>query len=267
MADYAAAGSFSERRKARPSRLLLITLGLVFVVLIGEGIFQFILAPNMRIESIVIDSDTNLSRGDILSAAGLTGQLYYFRIDTGKIKASLEELPAVKSARVEKIFPGSLRIYLNSRRPVALAFVENSAGNLPVAFDEEGVVFLEGAGVPETGLPVVSGIRFENFRPGLRLPGMLAPFLGDLARLQKNSPVVLAAFSELRIVRKGDEQFEYVAYPVYYRVPVRMEGELSAQRCKTVLIVLDALSKEGILGRVEEIDFRTEDIVYRMKEG
>jgi hypothetical protein len=33
------------------------------------------------------------------------------------------------------------------------------------------------------------------------------------------------------------------------------------------LIVLDALEKEGMLGRVDEIDFRTEDIIYRFKEG
>ena len=267
MADFAATARFSGKRKTRQSRLLFIALGIVFTVLLGECIFQFVLAPNMRIESIVIDNDSLLPRGEILSAAGLQGQHYYFRIDGEAIKTRLEALPAVKSARIEKIFPGSLRIAVSSRRPVALAFAENAEGNLPVAFDEEGVVFLEGADVPETGLPVVSGIRFEGFRSGLRLPEMLAPFLADLANLQKASPSVLAAFSELKVVSKGAEQFEYVMYPVYHRVPIRMEGELSVQRCKTALIVLDALSQEGLLGWVEEIDFRTEDIVYRMKEG
>ncbi|MCL1818209.1 MAG: FtsQ-type POTRA domain-containing protein [Spirochaetaceae bacterium] len=267
MADFAAAARFTGKRKTRQNRVIFIALGIVLAVLFGECIFQFILAPNMRIENIIIDNDSPLHRDEILSAAGLQGQHYYFRVDGDAIQTRLEALPAVKSARIEKIFPGSLRVAVAGRRPIACAFAENAEGMLPVAFDEEGVVFLEGAAVPETGLPVVSGIRFEGFRSGLRLPPMLTPFLGDLANLQRTSPSLLAAFSELKVVRKGDEQFEYVAYPVYHRVPVRMEGELSAQRCKTALIVLDALKQEGLLGWVEEIDFRTEDIVYRMKEG
>jgi hypothetical protein len=56
-------------------------------------------------------------------------------------------------------------------------------------------------------------------------------------------------------------------YPVYYRVPVRIEGELSGERCKIILMVMDALRLDGTLDNLEEIDFRTEDIIYRYKGG
>ena len=267
MTDFAAAARFTNKKKTPPSRLLLVALGVVFTIILGQCIFQFFLAPNMRIENIIIDNDTILHRGELLFSAGLSGQHYYFRIDTEAIKFRLESLPAVRDARVERVFPDSLRIAVTGRRPVAFAFAQNAAGELPVAFDDEGVIFLEGPDVPETGLPVISGIRFESFRTGLRLPDMLLPLLSDLELLHRTSPAVLSAFSEIRIIRKGNDQFEYVVYPVYYRVPVRMEGELSAQRCTTALIVLDALSQEGLLGRIEEIDFRTEEIIYRMRGG
>jgi cell division protein FtsQ len=184
-----------------------------------------------------------------------------------EVKSRLEALPSVKSAWVRKVFPASLRIVTRSRQPVAVAFAETPSGAVPLAFDEDGVVFLSGKDVPETDLPVLSGIRFEDFHAGVRLPEMLKPFLTRLMKMEKTSPVILSAFSEMKIVRKGNEQFEFILYPLYHRVPVRMEGELDAQRCKMVLIVLDALEKEGMLNRVDEIDFRTEDIIYRFKEG
>jgi cell division protein FtsQ len=268
MADIAAEGRFSGgRRKARRSRMVFIMLGIVITFILCEVVFHFVLAPNMRIENIIIDNDAPVRREELLSAAGLRGQHYYFRIDVGAIKSRLEALPAVKNAWVQKVFPASLRIVTHSRQPVAIAFAETPEGTVPLAFDEDGVVFLSGQDVPETDLPVLSGIRFEDYRAGVRLPEMLKPFLVCLMKLEKSSPVLLSAFSEMKIVRKGNEQFEFVLYPLYHRVPVRMEGELDAQRCKMVLIVLDALEKEGLLGRVDEIDFRTEDIIYRFKEG
>ncbi|MDR1625257.1 MAG: FtsQ-type POTRA domain-containing protein [Spirochaetia bacterium] len=267
MADLVAAG-FAGRPKTRHGRGMFVVLGIVFTFLVCEGIFHFVLAPNMRIENIIIDNDAPLRREELLSAAGLQGgRHYYFRLDVEAVRTRLEALPSVKSAWVRKVFPASLRIVTRSRQPVAVAFAETPSGTVPLAFDEDGVVFLTGRDVPETGLPVLSGIRFEDFRAGVRLPEMLRPFLACLMKLEKSSPVLLSAFSEMRIVRKGNGQFEFVLYPLYHRVPVRMEGELDAQRCKTVLIVLDALEKEGMLGRVEEIDFRTEDMVYRFKEG
>jgi cell division protein FtsQ len=86
-------------------------------------------------------------------------------------------------------------------------------------------------------------------------------------KLRKSSPDLLAAFSEMKIVPGGNGQFDFVMYPLYHRVPVRMEGYLDSQRCRMILIVLDALRKEGMLDRLEELDFRTDDIIYRLKEG
>jgi cell division protein FtsQ len=266
MADFAAA-RFADRKAKRHSRFVFAALGIVFTVILGECIFQFVLAPNMRIENIIIDNSAPLRRDELLSAAGLQGRHYYFRVDVDLVKSRLEALPVVKSAWVQKIFPTSLRIVTRGREPLALALAENASGSVPVVFDGEGVVFLTDKDVADVNLPVLSGIRFEDFRPGLRLPDMLKPLLADIMKLGKNSSAVLSAFSEIRIIRKGEEQFEYILYPVYHRVPVRMEGELTVQRCQAVLIVLDTLGKERLLGRMEEIDFRTEDIIYRLKEG
>jgi cell division septal protein FtsQ len=258
---------WKEQRKARAKRPALIIAGIICVIIAGEAVFQFVLAPNMRIENIIIDNDIPIRREQLLAAAGLQGTPYYFKINVETVKNNLEALPAVKSAYVRKIFPDSLRIVIRGRRPVAVALAETGNGSVPLAFDEDGVVFLSGANVPSQGLPVVSGIRFEAVHVGMRLPDMMKPFLLDLMRLQKSAPALLSAFSEMRIIRKGADRFEIIMYPVYYRVPVRIEGELTGEHCRIILMIMDALRLNGTLDNLEEIDFRTEDIIYRYKGG
>ena len=73
MADFVSSARFMGKRKIRASRSLIIALGIVFAALIGGCVFQFILAPNMRIENIVIDNDTPLGSDEIISTAGLRG--------------------------------------------------------------------------------------------------------------------------------------------------------------------------------------------------
>ncbi|MDR2589221.1 MAG: FtsQ-type POTRA domain-containing protein [Spirochaetales bacterium] len=255
------------RPPARNGRSLVIVFCGVILLIMGELVFQFGIAPNMRIESIVFDNTVPVPREQLLVAAGLHGKPYYFKLNLEEIKNGLEGLPPVKSAFVQKVFPDSLRIVTRGREPLATAFAETEGGILPLAFDEEGVVFLSGKDVPEQGLPVFSGLRFEGPQHGTRLPAMLKPFLQDLHKLRKSSPALFSAFSEMRVVPRGAEHFEIILYPVYYRVPVRIEGELEAERCKVILIVLDALLRDGTLDKMAEIDFRTNDIIYRLKEG
>jgi cell division protein FtsQ len=260
-------GRWAERKKARSGRFIYFILGIIAAVIAGELAFQFLIAPNMKVDKIVFDSNVPLRREELLAAAGLNGTLFYFKIDIEAVQKGLEALPAVKSASVEKSFPGSLRIVARGREPVAVAYAETETGMLPLAFDEDGVIFLAGANVPETNLPVLSGLRFENPGLGTRLPPMLKPFLQDILNLRKGSPALFAAFSEMRVVPRGAEHFEILLYPEYYRAPLRIEGELDAERCKMFLIVLDALLRDGTLDTLAEIDCRTGDMVYRLKES
>jgi cell division protein FtsQ len=252
--------------KPRPSRMPALIIGTILLILAGEGLFQFVLAPNMRIGKIIVENELQLSREQLLSIAGVEAEPYYFDLNVETVKKNLEAWPAVKSAYVRKIFPDSLRIIAQARKPLAVAFAESGGATLPLAFDEEGVVFQSGADVSVSGLPVVSGIRFEGIKAGMRLPAMLGSLFQDLKTLKSSSPAILGGFSEFRIVKKGEEHFEILLYPVHHRVPVRIEGSLTEERCKMILLVLDVMNRESLLEKVEELDFRTGDIIYRMKK-
>ena len=261
-------GRVLEKRGRWAGRLPGLIIGLVLAVLAGQGVFHLLLAPKLRISRIIVEGELPLDRGRLLSIAGLEGRPQFVAVREETVRRNLEAWPGIKSAVVEKSFPDSLRIRAQARRPLAVAFAETGKGTLPLAFDEEGVVFSIGAAAADPALPVLSGIRFEGVRAGVRLPGMLEGLLRDLHALRTGAPAVFGSFSELRIVRKGEEAFEILLYPVHFRTPIRMEGALTEERCKMALMVLDVMSRENLLDKLEEIDFRTGDIIYRIrKEG
>jgi len=50
-------------------------------------------------------------------------------------------------------------------------------------------------------------------------------------------------------------------------VRVRLAGRIDGTVLKNALLGLDLLKREGISEKVKEIDFRTGEVVYRIKEG
>jgi cell division protein FtsQ len=60
---------------------------------------------------------------------------------------------------------------------------------------------------------------------------------------------------------------EFLLYLVSSPVPVRARGSLDERLLQYSLMAQELLSKQGILGDIQELDFRGGEVVYRMKEG
>lgn len=260
-------GRRARRGTERTSRILLLVIALLALILIGELAFHFVLAPELSISEISVESDIALSDAELLQAAGLEQAPAYFSVDTANVASNLESHPSVRSATVEKVFPNRLQISIAGRKPLLLTLAERGGTMVPVAVDEEGIVFEPEVDLAALDLPLVSGIRFEGFTPGVQLPAMLTEFLADVRALKMDHPVLFDQISEYRIVRTGDHSFEVVLYPVDYGTPVRIGSEVDGSLCTYIIMVLDAFERDGRLDEIEEFDFRTGEIVYRTKEG
>jgi cell division protein FtsQ len=253
-------------RSRRSNRGLIAAAAIIGLVLAGEGIFHFLVAPNLRIEHITITADMQLPRDALLRQAGLEERSYFFSIDPTQVKLALEAWPPVKAATVEKIFPDTLRVTIQARLPVAVALAEGADGLRPVAIDEHGVVFAEGSSAAIQVLPVVSGLRFEGQVIGARLPARLVDFLAALSELGRSEPALVNYFSEFQIHSRDPGGFDLVGYPMAQRVPVRFSADIDQETLRMAIMVLDVMRKEHILERVSELDFRSGDVVYRLKE-
>ena len=249
-------------------RFFYVLIGLLAFTLVIELIFHLVLSPRMRLSKVEIFTDAGITLTDaaILKLADIGGDEYFFAIDVAEVSARIEGYAPVKSAIVEKVFPNALRITLKQRSPLAICLSRVDGRTVPIALDEEGVIFQIGATVKNLDLPVLSGFTFNHVELGQRVNRRLLGFLKDLSVLEKTSPMLLSLISELKFVTKNRSTFEVLLYPRDYRTTVRIGPKISAETVKDILLVLDVFEKQEIKRDIAEIDFRTDPPVVRFKE-
>jgi cell division protein FtsQ len=249
-----------------PLRPYLWTIIILLVCLaVFQLLFALVISPRVPIDHIEVEANFPITESQIRSIAGIGDRAYYFSMDTAALQARLAEHPPVKSAVVEKIFPDRLRIVLKKRTPLALAFGRTGNKSVPVAVDEEGVVFQIGPSISDWGLPVLSGLVFKPLQ-GLKLPRKLLPLLTELESLRDSSPGLFSLVSEIEVVSVNAVDYELLFYPMGYNVRVNMGDRFDEKMLKYTLLVLNVLKQQGVTEKVRELDFRTGEVVYRLDE-
>jgi len=263
--------SRTSRKQIRESvfnRALVILVIALCLILVGELVFHFVIAPRMTVRTITIKSDSSLSKEEILAIAGIEESVYYYNLDTVQMVEDLEGLAQVREAVVEKVFPDALNITLYGRAPLAMFFFTTPEGaSIPLVIDDQGVVFEIGSGVSEWDLPVITGVKFQQLRVGMKLPERVRPILQDLRTLQNQEPDLFRLISELRLISKSTGVLEILLYPIQYPVRLRLSAGLDPAAMRNALIILDLLAGQEVLRRVRELDMRSGEVVYRMEEG
>jgi hypothetical protein len=238
-------------------------------------------APSLfRITRYEVRGASAMAREEVLSAALLRGNERFFSVRPERVRAALEAEPRIAGARVARSFPNGLVLDIVERVPVATVLVESEGFQRLAYLDRQGVAFAlayapaqAGKGRPAggypapEGLPLLSGLRIENFKPGARLPPELAGVLAAIGGIESSEPALLAAFSEIKVSRSRFGETELLLYPFRGRAPVRVGASPTAAELRSVILVLDVLGPRIAEGSVSEIDFRTGTVVYRGKEG
>ncbi|MFP4484059.1 MAG: cell division protein FtsQ/DivIB [Spirochaetaceae bacterium] len=270
MADYALRGnppadsSRDQRRGARNAIRWIVVV--VCIVLAGEILYHTVVTKHVVITKVMIDSTAPVSDGELKDLAGLAERASYFGLDPVAVAARLEDHPAVKSAAARKVFPDTVQLTVTGRRPLVISFASVGEQDLPVAIDEDGVAFQLYRDIETWNLPVISGIRFQDFSLGTRLPENLVAVLAQLHDLRLGAPTLFEQISEVRVSGAAGDAVELLVYPVGYGVPVRIEDELDASLVRYIIMVLDMFEREGRLQNIRELDFRGGQIVFRAQE-
>lgn len=221
-----------------------------------------------RIGRVSVHGMRFMNESDVARALLLTGDTNLVNVDIQAMAGRIMADPRVESVEIGRVLPDGLSVRLTERRAVAALLVQDAGETREILVDASGVAFLDAnAGGFSADLPVISGIRFEDFRIGQRLPEYLTPLLGDVARIGTAKPGLIAAFSEIRVVKLADREAELLLYPVHAAIPIRMPPSLSEENLSSALLVLDILSGRKDQPKIEEIDFRTGTVTYRTKGG
>jgi len=254
-----------------PGKIEHIFSGFIIILLciiVLELVFHFLISPSVLIDKVIITADPGFIYSDdyLMGKAGLGSVNTYFNLKTKIIEKRLMLIPAIQSVSVKKVFPSTMKIDITSRVPVGLALISSGSGIVPSMIDREGVLFLTGYSVKSVDLPVVSGLDFPEIRDGMRIPKALCSFLEDMDSIKKSSPDLYGLISEIKFVKRGSSHYEVLLYPEKYKIRIRIGDSIDEKMLKYIVMVLEVISKQPGMEKLEELDFRTGDIVYRIQE-
>jgi cell division septal protein FtsQ len=266
-ADRLSAAIVRTKKAQKSSSLRILAAFALFCVLAAAA--AVVLPRLTKIESIRISGLETLTENAILSAIGSIGDKSLLTLNLKEVKARIEQNPRVAQARVFRMLPSALGVDIRERSAVAVIMLSSEQGSKLALIDGEGTAFalVDADDSKSPDLPVISGIQFEQFQPGQRLPDMLRPLFADLQKIRNESPELLVAFSEIRIVRNSEYSAELLMYPVHMKTAVRMPLRLSADALRNSLVVLDILRSRGYGNQPSEIDFQSGTVVYQTKEA
>jgi cell division protein FtsQ len=266
-------GSEAREQKSfgRWVRALLILLVAACALVLAA---RFLAIPLMTIRHVVVNSDVRLSEDQVLALSGIQGTEHWYSVNVAAIRGRLEAAPMVRAASVERIFPDTLRLTVWGRQAAALVLAEANGRSLPVLVDGDGIIFRVGASSAEIDLPVISGLTVGQSALGEQLPRAYGSLFADLRALREKNPSLFALISEIRIVQRGGGDdgesagsFDMLLYLTSSPVPVRTRGTIDESLLKYTTMVVDLLSKRGIIKDIQELDFRSGDVVYRTRGG
>jgi cell division protein FtsQ len=253
-------------KKSLVYRMLIILILVITLIIVAELVFHFIIYPSFRIQNIDVKSDIPLARETLLALAGIKDNEYYFSINCETIRHRLEAYPLVKEAHVETIFPETLKLVLKGRVPLALSFARTEEKSVPVVFDTQGVVFQMGKSVSHWDLPVISGLIFKPVM-GIELPSVLMPFFEELNHLNQTATDLMKMVSEIKVMSVNSTSYELIIYPLNEKIHFNFGSNINSDLLKYAFMVLDVLKQQGLASKVKELDFRTGEVVYKLKEG
>ncbi len=250
-------------RWARP--VLYALTGLCALVLLA----RFVGDPLMTIRHVTVHSDVPLADDQVLALSGIQSGEHWYTVSEPTIQGKLESNPLVRKAHVQRVFPDTIRLTVWGRQPAALVLAGAGGRSLPVLVDENGVVFKVGSTNEDLDLPVVSGLSAGEMVLGAQLPRAYRALFADLRALREKSPSLYALVSEVRIVAApgatpSPQDLELLLYLTSSPVAVRARGSIDESLLKYTLMAMDLLSRQGVLKDIQELDFRSGDVVYKL---
>lgn len=202
----------SSQLRAARTRLAGVALGVCFGTVFGLYVLWRIGLwtldrlvyenKSFAIQQIEVLTDGVISQEQLRRWSGVKPGKNLLALDLAGVKRDLELVPVIRSASVERVLPGTLRIRVTEREPVAQIRVPHPrpGGGIELmifGIDEEGCVMLpldpRQRAVPSSlgddQLPVISGINTSELQPGRKIESAQARVALQLIAAFESSPL------------------------------------------------------------------------------
>jgi cell division protein FtsQ len=186
----------------RRLRRLLIALGLVAAAAIGAAV---VVSPLLDVDRVAVVGGGDRA-AEVRTAAAVQPGAPLLLVDTGAVESRVEGLSWVADARVSRDLPGTLRIDVRMRPPVA--YTPRPDGRVAVVDPSGSVVALANAapgGLPAlvTTSPAPGPGRRIAPRAAARVAAALGPLAGRVARISVDHAQAALLLTDGTEVRLG----------------------------------------------------------------
>jgi cell division protein FtsQ len=240
----------SGSRFRRGALAFLIVTGASALAGAASYLFFFSPAVTLRPGRVEISGEHYVSRQRLLSVFSADMGRSVVRVPLDRRLASIDEIPWVRRATVERVLPNRLVVHVVERNPVAL--LATNAGMKLI--DVDGVILDRPSGA-SFNLPVVTGIGTQT--PVAERAKRVALFAEFLKQIAKVSPKAPSEVSEANLSSPDDVQVTLAGAPVLAGqgpVVVRFGNSDFAHRFQEFLENFGAWKVRA--GNVESVDLR-----------
>ena len=124
--------------------------GAMAVLRMADGIVR---DAGFEVREVKVEGQKNSEREVVLLALGLRGDASIFSFDLNAARARIESLNWVKSARVSRLLPDTIKVEITERRPLA---IWQRGGRLSI-IDENGIPLSDSKVADYASLPLIVG--------------------------------------------------------------------------------------------------------------
>jgi cell division protein FtsQ len=209
----------------RRLRRVLAILGATGAVLAAYAVTQ---SPVLDVDHVRVSGGERTDHGAVAFASGIGRGEPMVSLDTGAVARRIEALPWVRTARVERRWPGTVRVSITERTPAAVVPVGEGDEARLALVDASGRVLSDGSDTSDgtaapmpPGLPTLADVRGDvtagetldrDARDALAVVAALAEALpGTVAEVSTDLDATLVSGGQVRFGTAEDLDDKIVA--------------------------------------------------------
>ena len=230
--------------------LVMVGMSLVFIF-VHDVLTQ---CDYFKTEKIAVEGERVLTREEILKTAEVQKGDNLVAMNLRTLRKKLRAHPWIADADVRRAFPDSIHIRIREQDPLAVLDFGR-----PFLVNTSGVIFKEAHAAETSGLPVMKGISYADWRPSEN-PETETPVFDSVMNLLAISGTAGATLPEAEIktihVDRGMGLSLEVTGPVRF---VRLGYGGYEKKYHRLFKVLRYLAENEALDMIESIDLRNPD--------
>lgn len=213
-------------------------------VLGGHWLYtELVSAEFLEIRTVDVSGGERVKAEDLISASGIRPGQNILSFSAGNAEVSLRMNPWVRTARVTRRLPDTVKIDVVERVPIALVKLDGL-----FVMDSEGVIFKRLSNADAVDLPIVTGFSAEVMRESQAGGGLESGLIDLLGALSRRSGFNSRQVSEIRI----DPVYGFFIYTLSEGIRIGMgKGNFEEKLSAFEKI---AHSRGGVLTGMEAVD-------------